>query len=273
MEPRVQETLSGGRIIKACEFAGLHLIDGAYCAKTKVPKHSHQCAVFCVGLTGMCNEVFAGKLRQYEASTVEFLPANQCHSLDFPFADTRTFSIDIAVWWIERAREFSLRLDHSVQAHGGLLSALMMKLYDEFRHLDSASPVAIQGLTMEMLAAVSRNNSNLFDRRPQRWLACAEAFLRESFTEHVTLAQVASVAGVHPVYLAREFRRFHGCTIGEFIRRLRVERARRQLSSSDESLATIATGSGFSDQSHFSRTFKRLMRMTPAQYRANFDKH
>ena len=262
-----------GHIIKTCEFAGLRLIDGMYSAKTKVPTHSHQYAVFCVALTGMCSEVFAGTVRQYEASTVQFLPADQCHSLDFPFADTRAFSINIDNYWIERTREFSLRLDNSVYAHGGLLSGLMMKIYGEFRHLDTASPVAIQGLTLEMLAAVSRNQSHLAARRPQRWLACVTEFLRESFTEHLTLAQVASAAGVHPVHLAREFRRFHGCTIGEYIRRLRVERARRQLSSSDESLATIAAGAGFSDQSHFSRTFKRLMGMTPAQYRANFAKH
>ena len=221
----------------------------------------------------MCCEFFAGKVRQYEASTVQFLPAEQCHSLDFPFADTRAFSVNIDTCWIDRAREFSLRVDNSVHAHGGLLSGLMMKIYDEFRHLDSASPVAIQGLAMEMFAAVSRNQSNLATRQPQRWLARAVEFLRESFTEHFTLAQVASAAGVHPVYLAREFRRFHGCTIGEYIRRLRVERACFQLSVSDESLATIAAGAGFSDQSHFSRTFKRLMGMTPAQYRANFDTH
>lgn len=270
MEPTGQERPLRGRIIKTREFAGVRLTDRIYSANTRVPRHSHQDAVFCVGLTGMCSEVFAGQVRRYEALTVEFLPADQFHSLDFPFADTRAFSIDIATWWIERAREFSLRLDNSVHARGGLLSGLMMKIYDEFRHPDSASPVAIQGLTMEMFAAVSRSNSHLSDRRPHRWLASAEAFLRESFNEHVTIAQVASAAGVHPVYLARHFRRFHRCTIGQYIRRLRVERACRQLSSSDESLATIAAGAGFSDQSHFSRTFKHLMGMTPAQYRANF---
>ncbi|HEV2885074.1 MAG TPA: AraC family transcriptional regulator [Pyrinomonadaceae bacterium] len=273
MELRIQESPFRAHIIKTCEFAGLRLVDGVYSAKTKVPRHSHQHAVFCVALNGMCSEVFAGKVRQYEASTVEFLPPDQCHSLDFPFADTRAFSINIDTCWIERAREFSLRLDNSVHAHGGLLSGLMMKIYDEFRHLDGASPVAIQGLAMEMFAAVSRNHSNLSVRQPQRWLARAVEFLRESFTEHLTLAQVASAAGVHPVYLAREFRRFHGCTIGEYIRRLRIERACGQLSSSDESLATIAADGGFSDQSHFSRTFKRLVGMTPAQYRANFDRH
>jgi hypothetical protein len=145
MELTAQSRVARGRIIKTREFAGLRLVELVYSAHTKVPKHSHQCAVFCVGLTGMCTEVFAGKVRQYEALTVEFLPSDQCHSLDFPIADMRAFSIDIATCWIERAREFSLRLDDAVHAHGGLLSGLMMKAYDEFRHLDSASPVALHG--------------------------------------------------------------------------------------------------------------------------------
>jgi len=270
MELRIQESPFAGRIIKSHEVAGLRLFDGIYSAKTKVPNHSHEQAVFCVALTGVCTEVFARKVRQYEASTVEFLPANQCHSIDFPFVDTRTFSIDISTYWLDRAREFSLRFDNSVHCQGGLLNGLIMKLYGEFRHLDAASALAIQGLALEMLAAVSRESS-LPERQPQRWLTRAIEFLRESFTEHLTITQVATAAGVHPVYLAREFRRFNGCTIGEYVRRLRVERACRQLSSSDESLATIAAGAGFSDQSHFSRTFKRLVGMTPAQYRANFE--
>jgi AraC family transcriptional regulator len=267
MELRFEDGPFCGRVIKSREFAGLHLVDGVYPATTKVPKHSHRYAVFCVGLTGLCSETFAGRVRQYRRGTLEFLPPDQSHALDFPFADTRAFSMQIDDSWIDRAREFSSRLDHSVYDHGGLLSGLMMKIYDEFSHPDSASPLAIQGLAMEMFAAVSRRHSRSIGRQPQRWLARSVELLRESFTAHLTLTQLASVAGVHPVHLAREFRRFHGCTIGDYIRRLRVERACRQLSSSDESLATIAAAAGFSDQSHFSRTFKRLMGMTPTQYR------
>ena len=273
MEQRIHESPFGGRVIKMREFSGLRLVDGTYAAKTKVPNHSHQPAVFCIALKGACNESFAGKVRQYEALTVEFLPSNQCHSLDFPFADTRAFSIDIPTSWLERAREYSLRLDNSVYSHGGLLGGLMIKLYREFLHMDAASPLAIEGMALEMLAEVSRRQENLVGHTPPRWLARAVEFLRESFAEPLTISQVASAVGVHPVHLAREFRRFHRCTIGEYIRRLRVERACCQLNKTNVPLAAIAAGAGFSDQSHFSRTFKRLMGMTPAQYRANFDTH
>ncbi|HKP38725.1 MAG TPA: AraC family transcriptional regulator [Pyrinomonadaceae bacterium] len=266
----IQESDFDAQVMKSREVAGLRLIDGRYSAKTKVPLHSHDRAVFCVALTGICTEVFAGKVRSYEASTVEFLPPEQCHAIDFPFVDTRTFSIDISSPWLDQAREFSLKVNESVHCHGGLLAGLMMKVFSEFYQVDDASPLAIQGLALEMLAAVSRE-SNVRTVRPQRWLKKASEFLRESFTERLTIAEVATAAGVHPVYLAREFRRFHGCTIGEYIRRLRVERACRQLSSSHESLAAIAAGAGFSDQSHFCRTFKRLVGVTPARYRANFE--
>jgi AraC family transcriptional regulator len=258
------------QIIREYEFAGLRLVDGFYPARARVPEHSHADAVFCVGLTGLCRELFAGKVREYEPSTVQFLPAGQCHSLEFPAMDTRAFSIDIGTGWIDRAREFSLRLDESVYAPGGVLSGLMMRIYDEFRHRDTASPVAIQGLAMEMLAAVSRQYPHASRRRPHRWLMRAEELLREHFSDPLSLTQIAAGVGVHPVYLAREFRRFHGCTIGEYVRRLRVEHACRRLNSSDESLAAIAAGAGFSDQSHFSRTFKRMMGMTPSGYRSHF---
>jgi len=273
MDLNILESPFGGRVIKAREFSGLRLVDGVYAAQTKVPTHSHQQAVFCIALKGTCNEVFAGKVRAYEALTIEFLPPNQCHSLDFPFADTRAFSIDVSTHWLERAREYSLTLENSVHRQGGLLSGIMMKLYREFLNIDDASPLAIEGLALEMLAEVSRRQVNLTDHTPPRWLARAVELLREKFAEPLTITQVASAAGVHPVHLAREFRRFRRCTIGEYIRQLRVEHACRQLNKTNEPLAAIAAGAGFSDQSHFSRTFKRHIGMTPAEYRANFAPH
>jgi len=147
-----------------------------------------------------------------------------------------------------------------------------MKLYKEFREMDEASPLAIEGLALEMLAEVSRRKVKVADRRPPRWLSQALDLLHEQFSERLTIAYLATSVGVQPVHLAREFRKFYRRTIGEHIRQLRIEHACGELCVSDASLAAIASAAGFSDQSHFSRTFKRLMLMTPAQYRAAFSR-
>ena len=87
------------------------------------------------------------------------------------------------------------------------------------------------------------------------------------FLEPLSLAEIASAVGVHHVHLSREFRRHNNYTVGELIRRRRVEHACHLLAHSHMSLAEIALTCGFSDQSHFSLMFKRHMGMTPSKFR------
>jgi AraC family transcriptional regulator len=79
---------------------------------------------------------------------------------------------------------------------------------------------------------------------------------------------IAAAAGIHPVHLARVFRRHCGYTLGDYVRKLRVDFAARQLLATDEPLAGIAFAAGFSDQSHFTKVFKRQTGMTPADFRS-----
>src|SRR5262249_52461237 len=94
------------------------------------------------------------------------------------------------------------------------------------------------------------------------------AFLDEHFVDSPSLSEVARAAEVHPVHLARTFRRHYRCTVGEYLRQLRVTFACRQLTQGSRPLVEIALAAGFSDQSQFSRTFKRAMGLTPAAFRA-----
>ncbi len=80
-------------------------------------------------------------------------------------------------------------------------------------------------------------------------------------------AGVHPVHPVHPVHFAVVFRRFHGCSLGEYARRRRLTAARAKLADRQLSLSQVAYESGFADQSHLSRTFKRYTGMTPRQYR------
>jgi AraC-like DNA-binding protein len=96
--------------------------------------------------------------------------------------------------------------------------------------------------------------------------------LRDRFAEPLTLDEIAGAVGVHPMHLTRVFRRHFRCTIGDMVRRLRIDFACRQLSSTDDALVEIALAAGFSDQSQFCRTFRRLTGMTPTGFRSAFSR-
>ena len=99
------------------------------------------------------------------------------------------------------------------------------------------------------------------------WILRARDLLHADLARRRTLANLAAEVGVHPVTLARGFRRSFGCSVGEYVRRLRIERAASQLGGSEVPLAEIALAAGFSDQSHFSNLFRRETGMSPSAYR------
>ena len=87
------------------------------------------------------------------------------------------------------------------------------------------------------------------------------------FREALTTAFIARTVGVHPVYLAQVFRQVYGCTISAYLCRRRLEYACAELRYSRAPIAEIALTAGFYDQGHFSRTFKRVLGLTPSEYR------
>lgn len=105
---------------------------------------------------------------------------------------------------------------------------------------------------------------------PPPWLGpAAEALADLASDGALQLRDLARAAGVHPVHLARAYRRHFGCGPAEALRRQRLARAAGLLSR-PLSLAQIAADSGFADQSHMTRAFRRHYGVTPGQFRAAF---
>lgn len=254
------------KVLRRRELPGLLLEEKAYFSNIEAPSHDHPDAVFCIVLQGGCTEVYGCKTREYRPFDSEFLPPGHQHSLRFHAPRTRCLSLQIERSWLERVQEYGLRLGDSVHSQGGVLMELFAKVHRELQAGDAASCLALQGLTAEMLAHVSRFAAPGTPRRP-RWLEQVRELLHARFTDQLRLCAMADEVGVHPTYLAREFRRHFGRTMGQYVRELRIRQSMAELSRPQANIADIAVAAGFADHAHFSRSFKAQTGMTPGEYR------
>lgn len=110
----------------------------------------------------------------------------------------------------------------------------------------------------------------VFTFREVKHLSAIERAIRHiqlSFTQKVSLNEVAEEAGLSPAYFSTIFKTEMGVSFSEYVNRLRVGRAKNLLSSSSLGLSEIAGRCGFEDQSYFSRIFKRIAGISPGRYR------
>lgn len=121
---------------------------------------------------------------------------------------------------------------------------------------------------LDLLAAITSRPVSPKGGEPPAWLAETMARLREEWHANLTVGDVAAQAGVHPVYLARCVRRWYGTSVGDELRRLRVQSAAHAALQCDRTLSYVAHAHGFADQAHMCREFQRVAGTTAAGYRA-----
>lgn len=167
---------------------------------------------------------------------------------------------------LEHAREAGILLDDPLHFAGGSAAPLMRRLREEAEREDDLTPLAFEALMLHLLVTLRREGSPGSPAVPP-WLTRARELVHDRFAERLSLADVAAVAGVHPVHLATTFHRCFGVTFGAYLRGVRVEHARRALMASDKTVADIALECGFCDQSHLSRVFREVTGSSPARYR------
>ena len=102
---------------------------------------------------------------------------------------------------------------------------------------------------------------------PSARRAKAIAMIHSSYGEGLDIKRLAKMVGVSQSQFERLFNRILGTTPCEYLLRVRIAAARALLENSDRTIADIACETGFYDHSHFTRTFKRIVGVSPGKYR------
>ena len=258
-----------GRTLRKRAIAGFVLAESVYESSLRIPHHVHEeNGDFNIVLHGGFAEYSQHKSQVFGQAALGFHPPGHGHANQFQQERTRLFNVWFSASWFDRVCADLDGLPGSGCYRGSQLGQLTLKLYREFRNSDCVSPLAVEGIVLEMLAAVSRERKCRGDEnKTPPWLRAALEVIDATFTQNISIAELSHEAAVHPVHFSRVFRRCLGCGVGDYVRSKRIQLARQQLSHSHLPLAQVGSEAGFCDQSHFARTFKKATGLTPRRYR------
>jgi YesN/AraC family two-component response regulator len=146
-------------------------------------------------------------------------------------------------------------------------------LYSWARHLQYIKHT--QNPTENLLLDVYKKFLKSKKGKVPGWARELKEIIQDQIDTNLTLSlkEISQTLDVHPSYLSREFSKyFDNLSFGDYIRKLRIEKAIHLLENSNYKLAEIAYLTGFSDQSHFTRIFKKHTGKSPSEYRKNIYK-
>jgi AraC family transcriptional regulator len=265
MELKLKAGQFYGTTSQSLSANGFRFTEKAYSSRARLPIHAHELSHFCFVLSGHYQEKIAGKPFERGPAALVYYPPDVSHGEEH-FTHGRHFLVEIDFKGLEIVREYGARLSEPVLLGGGSSLWLAHRMYKEFSERDEFSSIALESISTELLIAASRRENFRGERQPPPWLEKVKEFLHENFSAPPGLSELAKAVNVHPTHLARVFRQFERCTVGDYIREVRINYARQRMLTSNESLVEIALAAGFADQTHFTRSFKRVTGMTPTAF-------
>lgn len=182
---------------------------------------------------------------------------HQCTAKRFP---TVNVNMEVGLELLRDNQLTEASVANSIQKNPNA-KPLMLKIYKEISYNDDCSSPSIKILLFDLIGNARRSEND----RPF-WVGRIYELMNDRWNDSLSLEDLAQTAGVHPVTVSKYFRKYFGCTFGEYIRRIRIERSLSIIKNSSFSLTEIAYECGFYDQSHFSRTFQQLTGFSPKSY-------
>ena len=259
--------ISFGQQIGQLSISGFVLTETFHEPRLILPRHDHECANINFTLDGSFRETVGNRPQECESGSLLVKPPGEPHGNQYGRKGAHCLVVEISPPRLDDIRAFTNLFDTPAHVKDGTLSLIMRRIYDELRGQARGFELVIEGLILEMLGQTFRQNNLRDCSTPPRWLIQAQELIHQHFAEKLSLRVIADAVQIHPSHLARTFRKYHRCSMGEYVRRLRIEYAAQEILKSASSLTDISLAAGFSDQSHFTHEFKRQLRTTPAGYK------
>jgi AraC family transcriptional regulator len=255
----------GSPRFRTLEATGCSITEAWFPPHADLPPHTHDRPIFGVMLSGAFDSEIAHRTLDCPPASVWVEPLGERHANRIGRGGARVLVVQPDPISFTPFAGFLESVQHL--RHAGIAGDAS-RIALELDGGDDLAPLVVDGLVQTMLATATRQERRRqHHARAPSWLLLAQELVHARFRDRLSLAAIARAVGISPSHLAREFREHFGATLGEYMRRLRVEWVADQLTRTSMSLSELGIAAGFSDQSHLTREFQRRFGMTPAVWR------
>lgn len=245
--------------------AGVRILETVHAPKVKLEPHDHEDPTIVGAMSGGWDERVGSRAFVCRPGIFMVKPAGATHANSYGFETSHSIVIQLTVTRLaisdSSRRAFSKPTQFTSRK---LLSRLFSLLIDE----EAYSHLAVDEEVSFLLSLIAGERNS--PRRPSGMIQRLQRIrdqLMDDPTRAYGLSELCQPCGLSPSAFTHAFKSEFGCTPSSLIRRRRIERASFLLRATRDSLTQIAAKTGFSDQAHLTREFKRFAEVTPGRFR------
>lgn len=200
------------------------------------------------------------------------------------WAKVKSLRPDVLLTDIRMPRMDGIQLQRLVKEHYPQMACIVLSGHDEFAYARDSLKLGAKDYLLkpvereQLYAALEKVRAEWQDRLPgaggqteREWTVTAVdraiLYIRQHYTEELSLSQVAAQVHLNPSYLSTLFKQKAGVSFVAFLQQTRIGAAKRLLRQTDLKIQAIAEQTGFSSLRHFNRAFKEEVGVTPRSYR------
>lgn len=247
------------------DYNGILITDTVYNKKHHFASHSHENLYIAYVIEGSYIESSRHETKRCLPGSVVLHRIDEKHSNSSFAARNRILNAEIGQGWFEKYNLSTAAIEKNISRNNFQLKILFSNLYNEYLINDNVTALAFETGILEAFNSVLASDNFITGNMPE-WVKKTEEILRFEEPSCIDLTFLTNETGVHPAHISRDFRKYFHCTMSEYVRRLKVEKAGEYLTAGKFTLAEVSYICGFADQSHFIRIFRKFKGLTPQQY-------
>jgi AraC-like DNA-binding protein len=179
-------------------------------------------------------------------------------------------SLSNGLWAISAGLSYNIKDDQDLLLQGMILYDALYT-WAKFLQKEKHTQQPFENLLLDVYNNYLKKTKK---KKTPAWAQELKEIIQDHIDTNLSLKEISKGLEINPSYLSREFSKyFEDLSFGEYIRKQRIDKAKELMSSPNAySLTEIAYLTGFSDQSHFTRIFKKHTGKSPSSFKRNFIK-